>query len=398
MKHVVIAGGGFAGVRLARKLKSQKNIQVTLINDSPDFRYYPASTSHTFTGWCFKLGSARLPLEWMLLDSPRLDLFIDTVAVIDPQAKIISTASGKQIGYDYAVFALGSVTTYFNIEGIHEHAYGMKSPDEIMRLRAHLHDKVTSNAEADENYVIIGAGPTGTELAGGLGTYIKHIVKKHRVKHHPVKVWLVEAGPRILPQLSEKAANAVQKRLKKHGVKILTSTSVTRETINSLNTSHGPIKSHTVIWTAGMANNPFFAANPDVFKLNQHGRVEVDKHLLTDDHIYVIGDNAATPKSGLALTAIHHANFVARDIVARVKDRTRPTRFESEPTIVIPVDAQWAVLQYKKFHLTGRLATLIRWAADYIGYSDVLGYLKAFSIWSNSERTENACTVCDKNS
>ena len=126
MKHVVIAGGGFAGVRLARKLKRQKDINVTIINDRPDFRYYPAMY-RSATG--FKLGASRLPLEWVLLDQPRTDLFVDSVARVDPKSKTITTASGKNITYDYAVFALGSVTTYFHIQGIPEHSYGMKGPE-----------------------------------------------------------------------------------------------------------------------------------------------------------------------------------------------------------------------------------------------------------------------------
>jgi len=395
MKHVVIAGGGFAGVRLARKLKKQKDVTITLINDSADFRYYPAMY-RAAAG--FKLGSARLPLEWMLLDQPRVDLFVDTVTGVDPHAKLVTTAAGKQIHYDYAVFALGSVTTYFHIEGIPEHSFGMKSASEIMKLRAHLHDKITSNEEADHNYVIVGGGPTGAELAGGLGNYVKQIVKKHHVKKHPVKVWLVEAGPRILPMLSEGASRAAQKRLEKHGVKVLTGTTVTRETINELNTSQGPIKSHTVIWTAGTTNNPFFAEHPDLFELNKRSRVVVDEHLMTRDQIYVIGDSAATAHGGLALTAIQHANFVAKDIAARIHGGRRPTKYEGSPIAVVPVTEGWAVMQYKKFSMHGWIVAQIRRVADYIGYSDVLGYIKAFSIWSNGEKTENSCTICDKNS
>ncbi len=394
MKHVVIAGGGFAGMRLARKLRSQKNTSVTIINSSSDFRYYPA-LYRAATG--FKLGTARLPLEWMLIDAPRTNLIIDTVTTIDPIKKQITISSGQKINYDFAVMALGSVTTYFNIEGLHEHSYGIKSPDEIVQLRNHLHGKIAENTDADENYVVVGAGPTGVELAGGLGNYLRHISKKHHVKKHHVKVWLVDAGPRILPQLSDKAARASQKRLEKVGVTILTNTTVTKETIQSLKTSNGTIKTHTVIWTAGTANNPFFKQQSDVFKLNQRGRVEVNKHLQGADDIYVIGDNAATQHSGLALTAVRHANFVAKDIKAQSKRRKRPKNYERSPAQIVPVGNNWAVLQYKKFTIYGKIVSLIRKVADYIGYSDVLGHLKAFTIWSNGEKTEDTCDVCNKN-
>lgn len=395
MKHVVIAGGGFAGIRVARKLSKQKDINVTIINDRPDFRYYPAMY-RSATG--FKLGASRLPLEWILLDQSRADLFVDSVNGVNPETKTIKLTSGKKITYDYAVFALGSITTYFHIEGIPENSYGMKGPEEITELRDYLHKQVTGKDEADQNYVIVGAGPTGCELAGGLGTYIKYIAKKHRVRKHGVNVWLVEAGPRILPMLTEGASRAAHKRLEKHGVKILTNTTVTRETASRLSTSRGPIKTHTVIWTAGTANNPFFAEHPDLFELNKRGRVVVDKHLMTRDHLYVAGDNAATAHGGLAVIAIEHANFIAKDIIARIHGRGRPTKYESSPISVIPIDNRWAVLQYGKLSVHGWPVALIRRAADYIGYADVLGPLRAFTIWSNSEKTENNCMICDKNS
>ena len=394
MKHVVIAGGGFGGVRLARKLKNQKNVSVTLINNAVDFRYCPA-LYRAATG--SKLGTARLPLEWMLLDTPRTSLVSDTVVSVDPIAKVIRTAGGQAITYDEAVFSLGSITTYFNIEGLHEHSYGIKTPEEVTQLRRHVHEKVTDKDLSDENYVIVGAGPTGVELAGGLGTYINNIARNHHVRKHKIQVWLVEAGPRILPQMTPRAARAVQKRLESLGVKILLSTAVTRETINSLKTSTGTIKTDTVIWTAGTANNPFFKEHPDVFNLNEKGRVVVNKHLQVSPHIYVIGDNAATPHSGLALTAIWHANFVSRDIKARSKNSKRPTTFEHAPIQVVPAGHGWAVLQYKRFVLHGRLIALVRLAADYIGYSDMLGTLKAMTIWSNSKKTEDDCDICNKN-
>jgi NADH:ubiquinone reductase (H+-translocating) len=132
MKKVVIIGGGFGGVRLARLL-ARKHAQVTLVNDSPDFRYSPA-LYRAATGK--KMASARLPLDWMLLDAPSVNIKIDKAVSIDATKHEITLASGEKVlTYDYASFALGSITTYFNIEGLHEHAYGIKSADEIKRLR-----------------------------------------------------------------------------------------------------------------------------------------------------------------------------------------------------------------------------------------------------------------------
>ena len=393
MKHVVIAGGGFAGVRLARKLRSRKDVRVTLINNSPDFRYYPAMY-RAATG--YKMGASRVALEWMLLNSSNIDIVIDSVVSNDTQKKELLLASGKTIGYDYVVFALGSVTTYFNVEGLHEHSFGIKSPEEILTLRAHLHGKVVGNSPEQYNYVVVGAGPTGVELAGSLGSYLQHIAKKHRRRNHKITLWLVEAAPRVVPQLGESASRRVKKRLEKLGVKILTDTKVEAETINELRTSTGPIKSHTVIWTAGTALNPFFAQSVEDFPLGEHKRVKVGEHFDVNPVTYVVGDNASTKFSGLAYTAIKDADFVADDICRRIAGKSRKARVDHRPVSVVPTGRGWAVLQYGSLVLSGWLMSLVRGAADLIGYVDVMGVMRGLTIWSNSELTEDGCTICHR--
>lgn len=234
MKHIVIAGGGFAGARLARLLGKQKNIRITLINDSPDFRYSPA-LYRTVAG--AKLGTARLPLEWMLLDTDNVNLQIGRVKSINIESKYIKLVDEQRVRYDYAVLALGAVTSYFGIEGLDRLSYGVKSFEEIAELRVHIHDKLSDKNKAEQNYVIAGAGPTGVEVAGAIGSYLNSISKKHKIKHPHINVYLVEAGPRVLPQLNEKASKIARKRLEKLGVKVLTDTFVKSETIRSLNTS-----------------------------------------------------------------------------------------------------------------------------------------------------------------
>ena len=395
MKHIVIVGGGFAGVRLARKLRKQKDVAVTLINSTPDFRYYPA-LYRAATG--YKIGASRLPLEWTLLDNSNVDLIVGTVTGLNADKKIVTLRDGTSINYDYVVFALGSVTTYFNIEGLHEHSYGIKTSEEVFALRRHLHDKITSQSEAEANYVIVGGGPTGVEMAGALGNYLKSIARRHRVKRHNISIWLVDAAPRIIPLMPERASKAVAKRLTKLGIKILCDTQVKAETINNLNTSSGSIKTHTVIWTAGTTTSSFYQEQGDYFKFGRGGKVIVNKHLEAQPGVYVIGDNALTPYSGLALTAIRHANFVAKDIKKRMHNKKRPHKFERLPAHVVPVGDGWAVMDYGKLVLHGRPISWVRKAADYLGYSDVLGYFRALSIWSNGDRLEDDCAICHKNS
>ncbi|MDO8265763.1 MAG: NAD(P)/FAD-dependent oxidoreductase [Candidatus Saccharibacteria bacterium] len=390
MKHIVIVGGGFAGVRLARKLKNKKETNVTLINDSPDFRYYPA-LYRAATG--YKMGTARLPIEWMLLDASDVDLVVGHADSIDENKKKITLNNGDLIDYDYAVLALGSVTTYFNIEGVHEHSFGIKSVNEIIELRQHLHQKISSKESIESNYVIIGAGATGVELASALGGYLKRISRKHKFKNHKISIWLVEAAPRVMPQMSEHASKIVLKRLKKLGVNVQLNTVVEKETLHTLKTSTGTIKTHTVIWTAGTTVNDFYSKQGDTFNFDKRRKVIVNKRLQASEKVYVIGDNASL-SSGLALGAIQHANFVSKDILRRINNKKRLHFKVRKPIQVVPLGNNWAILQYGKLVLSGRLIGYIRKIADFMGYADIMGPIRALTIWTNGDKSEDQCRIC----
>jgi|AntRauTorcE11897_2_1112592.scaffolds.fasta_scaffold00031_11 NADH dehydrogenase len=391
MKHIVIIGGGFGGIRTARKLRKNKNVKVTVVNEKEDFRYCPA-LYRAATG--YKMGTARLPIEWMLLDSNNADIEINKATQIDPDTNTITLADESSLSYDYAVLALGSVTTYFSIDGLHDHSFGIKTVEEIIELREHVHEVLTDRNEAEQNYVVIGAGPTGVELAAALGSYLQNISKKHNTSADNITIWLVEGQDRVLPQLNPKASKLAHKRLEKLGVRIELDTMVKSETLHTLDTSHGRIKTHTVVWTAGTTNNPFYKENEDHFKINDNRKIEVNDHLQTHDDVYVIGDNANTKHSGTALTAIRHGTFVAKDINARIKGTHRPSDYEQSSIHIVPVGPGWAIMNYKNLAIGGIGVYWLRRIADYMGYSDVLGYYRALTIWSNSSRHETDCIVC----
>lgn len=394
MKHIVIAGGGFAGVRLARQLrKYPEETTVTVINNSDDFRYSPA-LYRVATG--FKTGIARIPIEWMLLDAENVNFVQGTVTKIDGKKREFTLADGRKIHYDYAVCAMGMVTTYFGIKGIGEHSFGIKSTDEIQELKQHVHKNVTENRDTVQNYIVIGAGPTGVEVAANLGQYIQSIKRKHRFKHSTVQVHLVEAAPRVLPTMSLRASKRAYKELLRRGVHIHTDTKVTSQTKNILKTSEGNLATQNVIWTAGMVNNPFYGENPREFSLNQQGKVRVDSHLQTKLHknIYVAGDNSDTQFSGLAYTAVGHGNFLAKDIMRRIRGKRRPSHTDAYPLQIVPVGTI-SIFQYRGIVLAGRYINILRRVADLVGYSDVLGTLRALTIWRNDDRMEEpSCAKC----
>jgi NADH dehydrogenase len=394
MIRVVIVGGGFGGARTVRKLRNNKQISVTLINETSDFRYSPAiyraATGH-------KLGMVRLPLEWMLLGCSNAELVVGKAQKLDTKSKTISLDTGETYEYDYAVFSLGSITSYFGIKGLDGSSYGVKTPHEILELRRHLHSVMTQKKILEHNVVIVGGGPTGTEIAGAMQSYLNRIANNHQIRRpHHINVVIVEAAQRLLPTMLPKVSQKAQRRLTELGVKIMTNTKVEELDSRGLVTSSEVIKSHTVIWTAGTTINPFYDNNRQEFDINEHHKITVNERLQVEPSVYVIGDNAATPNSGTALTAVQHANFVAGDITSRVTGRKRPKKYHERSVNAIPVGESWAIIQYRKFVLSGRLASWLRRAADYIGYSDVLGVFRALTVWSYTDSEEQSCQNCQK--
>lgn len=371
--QITIVGGGFGGVKAALELAKKKKNRITLISDRTDFQYYPGLYG-TATGRSHL--QSWVPLGEIFANHDNIDVVIDTVTTIDKDTKTLNTASGTVHQYHTLILALGSVTTYFGIKGLDQYAYGIKSATEIKRLKQHLFDEFSQVDGADSNFLIVGAGPTGVELASALGTYLKHL-KNHYRKHEPrIKISIIEAGPRVLPRMSEQASKLVHTRLKQLGVHVELNKKVEEETADSLIVNGEPIKSHTVIWTSGVANNPFFAANASQFKLSKNGKVEVNKYLSSGKDVYVIGDNAFTPFSGLAQTALKDALFVAKHISG-----ARKPYVAKMPPVVVPVGENWAIFEYKKLRLTGTPASIIRSAADFVGYSDILPFGQALGVW-----------------
>ncbi len=381
--NFTIVGGGFGGVKAALELSKNKLSHITLISDKPDFQYYPALYS-TATGRSHL--QSWVPLGEIFAGHDNIDVIIDPIVKLDKEAKKLTGESGETYTYKTLILALGSVTTYFGIEGLDEYSYGIKSYDEIKRLKQHLLEEFSHTDRADKNFLIIGAGPTGVELASALGTYLKHL-KKHYQKHEPrISISLIEASPRVLPRMSEKSSKLVTARLKSLGVHVETNKKVEAETADSLVVNGRPIKSHTVIWTSGVANNPFFKANADEFELSPNGKVIVNKYMKSSEHIYVIGDNAFTQWSGLAQTALHDAIFIAKHILGKSKKAYKAKL----PPVVVPVGEDWAVFEYKKIRFAGWLGALVRSAADFIGYRDILPLGQALGVWRAQAIKEEA--------
>lgn len=393
-KHLVIVGAGWAGLKVARQFKHipAHQLRITLVSDTSNFRY-SAALYRVATGR--REHEAIIPIGEVLEDLPNVDFVKATVSKIDRHERVITTTAGKKLHYDYAVIAVGAVTNYFGIPGLNKWSYSIKTAGELRKLRTHLHQELIDEHSLDKNYVVIGAGPTGTELAAALVSYLKIVAKKHGLRRRRINVSIVEAAPRVLPASSPTSSMRVQKRLQALGIKVMLNKKVESEENDFLLVSGKQIPTHTVIWTAGVANNPFFAKNNSQFELSKRGRVVVNDHLQVDKHLYVIGDNAETPFAGLGLTAVHNATYVAKDIKRHLSGHSETPAYKPlVPATVVPVGARWAVFQYRKFVITGMLGAILRSLADLVAYHDILGIRHGLKIWLSSESKEETCTIC----
>lgn len=384
--NITIIGGGFGGVKAALELARHSNNHITLITDRPEFQYYPtlysSATGHSHAeSWA--------PLGEIFADYDNVHVYIDTINHIDSSSRTIRGQSEAVYHYETLIMAVGVVTTYFGIPGLETYAYGIKTHQEIHQFKQRLFIDIAEKGLLDKNYIVVGAGPTGVELSAAIGTYIARLCKHYDVRQHSIKVRLIEAAPRVLPRSSEKVSRKVQARLEKLGVSVETGRRVERENAQELIVSGKPIESHTVIWTSGVSNHPLFAKHPQIFSLAKNGRVVVDAYMMAHKDIYVIGDNAATPYTGLAQTAIHDAKFVAKNLM-RAQASKKPTPYRAVlPASAIPVGVHWAVIEWRFIRIYGLVGSVIRRAADFIGYSDVLPLGTSLGAWKAATVHEN---------
>lgn len=388
--RALIVGGGFGGIKAALEMTNEDHFAVTLLSDSWNFHYYP-TLYHTATGGAEEQSS--IPLTRIFEDRD-ITIAHGKAAKLDRKHKTITTEDGKKFHFDILVMALGAVPNYFGIKGMADYAYSINSPESAKKFKTHLHQQLNDERKPDLNYVIVGGGPTGVELAGALPGYLKEIMKTHGIKNRAVHVDLIEAAPTVVPRMPKAMSKAIERRLRKLGVKLYLGKVVQSASDDSLVVDGKPIQSHTVVWTAGTANNPFFLQND--FKLNERGKVAVDEYLQAEEDIFVIGDNADTQYSGMAQTALYDGAFVGKNLLRAAKGKLVKPYVPKRPIYVFPVGPYWAAVLWGKTQIYGKVGYVLRSLADLVGFSDYEPWWRAASQWTTEFMSEEDCPTCAK--
>jgi len=399
-KRVVVIGGGFAGLWAVRKLRSAP-VSITLIDRSNHHLFQPLLYQVATAG--LAAPSIAAPLRHILRDQRNVTVIMSEVRRIDPAARVVGLGD-RDISYDYLLVASGATHAYFGRDDWEQFAPGLKTLDDAFVIRRRIlsaferAEAATDEAERDAclTFVVIGAGPTGAELAGTLAEIARHTLAREfrHIDSRRTRVLLIEAGPRVLATFTEHLSNKARQQLERLGVEVLTGQRVTDIGAAFVVCGEQRIAARTILWAAGVAASPLgqqLGAGMD-----RAGRVRVAPDLSLPAHpeIFVAGDLASVeqdgaPVPGVAPAAKQMGARAARNILARMAGRdTEPfhyTDFGALATIgrhsaiaQLPnlrfsgALAWWFWLVLHIYFLIGfrsRLIVLINWAWAYFTYA-----------------------------
>lgn len=330
-KHVVVVGGGFAGLWAVRAL-ARDPVEITLID---------RANHHLFQPLLYQVATAGLsapdiaaPLRHILRKQRNVSVQLGEVVDVDARAKRVSLADGRALDFDYLVLASGAKHAYFGHEDWAAAAPGLKTLDDAFLIRRRLlaaFERAEAAESEDEraawmSFAIVGGGPTGVELAGTLAEIARHTLRHEFRRIDPAhsRVRLIEAGPRLLPSFPESLSEKARVQLERLGVEVLTGEPVEHIDASGYRRGNRFIPARTVLWAAGVAASPLgemLGAPTD-----RVGRVRVEADLSVPGHpdIFVAGDLASVqqggkPVPGVAPAAKQMGDHVARVIRARMR-------------------------------------------------------------------------------
>ena len=374
-KRVVIVGGGFGGLKLANKLRNS-DFQVVLIDRNNYHQFPPLIYQIASAG--IEPSSISFPFRKIFQKRKNFFYRMAEVRSIFPEHKIIQTSIGK-VSYDYLVLAAGATTNFFGNKNVEAEAMPMKNVSEAMGLRNALLGNferaltcATDTARQElRNAVIVGGGATGVEIAGALSEMKNYVLPKDYpdLPTSLMHIYLIEAGQRLLPALSEESSAKVEQYLRTMGVNVLLGKMVTDYQNHTVMLKDGSsIATRTFIWVSGVMAQP--VGNLDEKHLGRGRRIVVNAFNQVEglDGVFSIGDQCIMPEGDanwpgghpqLAQVAIQQGNLLAKNLkrLAEGKER-KPFHYRNLGTMAT-VGRNRAVAEFSKMKFGGFLAWLL---------------------------------------
>jgi NADH:ubiquinone reductase (H+-translocating) len=381
-KRVVIIGAGFAGIAAAHALR-HVDVEIVVID---------RRNHHIFQPLLYQVATAVLspaeiaaPIRQLEAKQRNVTVLLAEVTGVDVASRTIEAASPgagvRKIAFDYLVVATGMRPSYFGHDEFARYAPGLKNLTDAETIRAKIlgaFELAATTEDDDERarqmtFVLVGAGPSGVELAGSLAHLVKVTLRGnfHRIDPAKASIILLDAGNRVLPTYVEPLSRRATRRLTKLGVKVMTGVKVEAVDDKGVIAGGNRIPSATVVWTAGVAASPI----PKMLgtKTDRAGRALVDPFLKVVEMpaVFVVGDAASVmqkgrPVPGVAQAAIQEGRYVGRLIASELKGRklNRPFRYFDKGNMAV-VGKNYAVLERGSLHTSGFLTWLV-WAFVHI--------------------------------
>jgi NADH dehydrogenase len=368
--QVVIVGAGFGGLEAAKKLACKK-VSLTVID---------RTNYHLFQPLLYQVATAALspaniaaPVRSILSKCKNVEVILSEVESVDVNAKKVKTTD-REVAYDYLILATGARHSYFGHDEWERLAPGLKSLEDAVELRRRIlmafeyAEKVTDEAarKAAMNFVIIGGGPTGVEMAGAIAEISRYTLAKdfRQINPSEARVILIEGTPRLLNGYPEDLSASAQKQLTDFGVEVRTGARATNVTEAGVQVNGEFIPCRVKIWAAG--NNASFVGKTLGVPVDRVGRVIVNEDLTIPGHpeVQVIGDLAnfphqtGEPLPGVSPVAMQQGRHAARNVLAMIKGgKPRPFRYWDKGSMAT-IGRNKAVADLKFMHLSGLPAWL----------------------------------------
>lgn len=386
--HVVIIGGGFGGLYAAEAFKNQRDVQVTLI-DRRNFHLFQPLLYQIATGG-LSPGDIASPLRAVLKNHKNVKTLMGEVIDIDVERKEVVLRDGV-VSYDTLMVATGVTHSYFGNSGWEATAPGLKTIEDAIEMRRKIFLAFEGAERQDDeeetrawmNFVIVGGGPTGVELAGALAELSNHTLRHdfRSIDASKANIYLVEGADRVLPPYHQDLSDDAEYHLRTLGVNVKTKTFVTNIDGDRVAMKHDgreeTIRAKTVLWAAGVQASPLgrILADRATAELDRIGRVMVDENLRIPSHseIMVLGDLAhcigkdGKPLPGIAPVAMQQGRFAAKFIEAQMQNRSiQPFHYFDKGSMAV-IGRNAAVADIHGVHVKGLLAWLM-WLFVHILY------------------------------